>query len=140
MPRYPRFGFSREPRTGFLVARAVFPTAFFVAPAFVFAPAFFGAAFFFASFALSAFLTGFTFLPVVLLVCFFLVFFLAAIGAVYHRSAIPSAGARMPRPGRGAEMERREERSLHYGRDDKRLRVEGTERSDGARRVPSVPI
>ncbi len=29
----------------------------------------------------------------------------------------------MPRPGRGAEMEGREERSLHYGRDDKRLRV-----------------
>src|SRR5713226_565651 len=74
------------PRTGFLAARAVFRTAVFLAPAFVFAPAFFGAAFF-ASFALSAFLTGFTFLPAVLLVCFFLVFFLATIGAVYHRSA-----------------------------------------------------
>src|SRR6266851_3655996 len=105
------------PRTGFLAARAVLPTGFFLAPAFVFAPAFFEAAFF-ASFALSAFLIGFTFLRVVLLVCFFLVFFLAAIGEVYHRSAIVSAGARMPRPGRGAEMERREERSLHYGRDD----------------------
>src|SRR5260370_12332634 len=109
------------PRTGFLAARAVFPTAFFLSPAFVFVLAFFEAAFF-ASFALSAFLIGFSFLPAVLLVCFFLVFFLAAIGAVYHRSAIVSAGARMPRRGRGAEMERREERSLHYGRDDKLLR------------------
>src|SRR5216683_2430750 len=81
------------PRTRFLAARAVLPRAIFLAPALVFASAFFGAEFFFASFALSAFLTGFTFLPAILFVCFLLVFFLAAIRAVYHPSGIPSAWA-----------------------------------------------
>jgi len=77
------------PRTRILAARAVFPTAVFLAPAFVFAGTFFGADFF-VSFAL-----GFTFLPATLrdFACFFLVFFLAAIGAVYHRPTISGAWA-----------------------------------------------
>src|SRR6266404_7829919 len=58
------------PRTRFFAARLVFPTTFFLGVAFFFfANFFFGAAAFFAG--------------------FFLVFFLVAIRAVYHRSAIP---------------------------------------------------
>src|SRR5467141_218925 len=109
------------PRPRFLATGAVFPTAIFLAPAFVFASAFFGAAFFFAnfflgvapflaSFALNVFLIGFTFLPAILFVWFLLVFFLAAIGAVYHRSAIPSAWA-SPRQRRGGATE-----AAHLGR------------------------
>src|SRR5207245_8971507 len=48
---------------------------------------------FFVRCALRRFLIGMRFLRVVLLVCFFLHFFLAAIGAVYQLSAIVSAGA-----------------------------------------------
>src|SRR5258708_19863108 len=85
-------------------APAVFPPVVFLPPAFVFTSAFLGAAFFFAnfflgvtlflvSFFLTAFLIGATFLPAVLIdfACFFLVFFLVAIRAVYHRLVIPSA-------------------------------------------------
>ena len=71
------------PRTRFLAAREAFPTAVFLVTAFVFARAFFGANFF----------VSFAFLRAIFFVCFFLVFFLGAIGAVYHRSAIPSAWA-----------------------------------------------
>ena len=62
--------------------------------AFVFMAAFFGGGFFFADFflgiplfLLASFFVGVTFLPAVLFafVGFFLVFFLAAIRAVYHR-------------------------------------------------------
>src|SRR6202521_3088886 len=103
------------PRTRFLAAREVFRPAVFLAPTFVFAPAFLGEAFFavnfflrappfFASFSLSALLSGFAFLSATPcdFACFFLGFFLAAIRAVYHRSAIPSAWATPDkRAGRG---------------------------------------
>src|SRR5258708_39982257 len=85
-------------------APAVFPPVVFLPPAFVFTSAFLGAAFFFAnfflgvtlflvSFFLTAFLIGAPFLPAVLIdfACFFLVFFLVALRAVYHRLGIPSA-------------------------------------------------
>src|SRR5258708_5411747 len=85
-------------------APAVFPPVVFLPPAFVFTSAFLGGAFFFAnfllgltlflaSFFLTAFFIGATFLPAVLIdfACFFLVFFLVAIRAVYHRLVIPSA-------------------------------------------------
>src|SRR5712692_8514823 len=82
------------PRTCFLSAPAVFPPVVFLPPIFVFTSAFFGAAFFFANFFLGValFLIGTTFLPAVLFdfVRFFLVFFLVAMRAVYHRLVIPS--------------------------------------------------
>jgi len=75
-------------------------------------------------------LGGFTFLPAVLLACFFLVFFLAAIGAVYHRSALPSAGARL-RP--------RFERVRERGRNDDYISglVEEGFRKEDRRKVKS---
>src|SRR5436853_3612854 len=87
------------PRTCSLSAPAVSPPVVFLPPAFVLTFAFFGAAFFFANFFLGvtlflaslcliAIFIGANFLPAVLFdfACFFLVFFLVAIRAVYHRS------------------------------------------------------
>jgi hypothetical protein len=86
-----------------LSAPAVFPLVVFLPPTFVCATTFFGADFFFASFFFrvtlflatffsTAFFIGATFLPEVLFDfgCFFLVFFLVAIRAVYHRLVIPN--------------------------------------------------
>src|SRR2546427_10249027 len=63
-----------------------FTAAFFSDP-FFFANSLLGAALFMASFFLAVFFIGLTSLPAILFdfVCFFLVFFLAAIGEVYHR-------------------------------------------------------
>src|SRR6266481_3816549 len=87
------------PRTCSLSAPAVSSPIAFLPPAFVLTFAFFGAAFFFANFFLGvtlflaslcliAIFIGANFLPAVLFdfACFFLVFFLVAIRAVYHRS------------------------------------------------------
>src|SRR5256885_8744327 len=87
------------PRTCSLSAPAVSPPVVFLPPAFVLTFAFFGASFFFANFFLAvtlflaslcliAIFIGANFLPAVLFdfACFFLVFFLVAIRAVYHRS------------------------------------------------------
>jgi hypothetical protein len=76
------------PRTGLFRWPAVFPAAIFLLLAWVFTPAFFGDDFFFFNFFL-----GDAFLPAVRFVCFFLVFFLVAIRAVYHQSAIYGARA-----------------------------------------------
>ena len=127
------------PRTRILAARAVFPTAVFLTAAFVFAAAFFGAAFF-ASFALRAFLTGFTFLPAILFVCFLLVFFLGAIGAVYHRSAIPSAWASPDKRGdrRGGHWCGGKAGPRAVGHSRGKLPEEGEEAGAGAEAVVGI--
>jgi hypothetical protein len=97
------------PRMRFLVAPAVFLPVAFGTPSILFNAAFFGATFVFASFFLGvrlfpgSFLANFfalAFFPNVALLpailfnsrCFFLVFFLVAIRAVYHRLGLPGVG------------------------------------------------
>src|SRR4029077_10777657 len=76
------------PRTGLFRALAVFPAAFFLLPALTFTLAFFGTDFFCGNFFLGA-----AFLPAIRFVCFFLDFFLVAIGEVYHLSDVYGAHA-----------------------------------------------
>ena len=77
-------------RRGFFLDTAAFFRAVAALPAPFFFAAFFAGAFFFASFFLASFFFGAAFLG---LACFFLGFFLVAIGAVYHRQGgIPAWG------------------------------------------------
>ena len=76
------------PRTGLFRWLAVFPAAVFLLPVLVFTSVFFGADFF-----LPNLFLGVTFLLAFRFVCFFLDFFLVAIGEVYHLSAIYGATA-----------------------------------------------